>query len=159
MSRIITFSMKFPVYHPKAGEPTNFVQKLVNAFQEIDTPIFEIDELDLEHCPWDRMGRKYHTIRAGRRWKAGDKFSPRVWSGRPYNSKMVTIAADVEIKKVWDIEVDEDLCIWIYCDNEGDEDILERLAANDGLSLPDLQAWFHKPMAGQIICWSDAVEY
>lgn len=159
MSKVITFSMKYPAYHPRAGEPTHFVEKVVNAFQEIDTPIFEIDELDLEHCPWDHFGKKWHTIRAGHRWNVGDKFSPRVWSGRPYHSRQVTIAADITISKIWNIEVGEDLCIWIYTDNEGDEDILQRLAANDGLSLSDLQAWFHKPMTGQIICWSPVVEY
>lgn len=159
MSRVITFSLKFPAYHPKAGEPTNFVEKLCNAFLEIGVPIFEIDELDLEYGPWHHFGKKWHTIRAGHRWNVGDKFSPRVWSGKPYHSKQVIIAPDITISKIWNIEVDEDLCIWIYCDNEGDDVILERLAANDGLSLADLKAWFHKPMEGQIICWSDNVEY
>lgn len=158
MARIITFSRTFPAYHPKAGEPTNFVEKLVNAFQEIGTTIFEIDELDLKHCPWEHMGNKWHTIRAGHRWKAGDKFSPRVWSGRPYNSKMVTIAPDITIEKVWNIEVDEDGCFWVYCDREG-EDILDEVALNDGLSRKDLLDWFDKPMTGQIICWNKDVEY
>lgn len=46
--------------------------------------------------------------------KVGDKFSPRVWSGKPYRSKMITIAPDIEVKQIWDFERDEDGCLWIY---------------------------------------------
>ena len=30
MARIITFSRTFPAYHPKAGEPTYFVEMILN---------------------------------------------------------------------------------------------------------------------------------
>jgi hypothetical protein len=28
MSRVLTFSRVFPAYHPKAGQPTGFVEKI-----------------------------------------------------------------------------------------------------------------------------------
>ena len=81
-------------------------------------------------------------------------------SGEPYNSKMIQFAPDIQIRKVWDIEVDGDGCIWIVSDhNSDDASILESLAKNDGLTLEDLQAWFNKPMTGQIICWNENIEY
>lgn len=46
---------------------------------------------------------KEHTIRKGKRWKVGDKFSPRIWSGKPYKSKQIILAPDTEIKQVFDI--------------------------------------------------------
>jgi len=53
----------FPAYHPRAGEPTGFREKILN-------------------------GKKIHTIRAsaGNR-KTGDTVSLREWTGRPYASK------------------------------------------------------------------------
>lgn len=53
----------FPVYHPRAGEPTRFRESILN-------------------------GTKIHTIRgsAGNR-KTGDIVSLREWTGRPYASK------------------------------------------------------------------------
>lgn len=32
MSRVITFSRTYPSYHPKAGQPTYFVEKVMNSF-------------------------------------------------------------------------------------------------------------------------------
>lgn len=32
MARVITFSRKFPSYHPKAGQPTHFVEQILNSF-------------------------------------------------------------------------------------------------------------------------------
>lgn len=173
MSRIITFSMNFPTVHPKAGEPTNFVEKLCNAFQEIGTGISEIDELDLDQGPWEEFGKKWHTIRAGRRWKTGDKFSPRVWSGKPYNSRMVTIADDVEIVNVWDFEIKvfppSDLIAMHHSIAfiNGQRVIGNQyfeLAENDGLTYYDFIDWFMPkgklvPFDGQIICWKPGLQY
>lgn len=178
MSKVITFSRVFPTYHPRAGEPTYFVEKLHWA---ITSTIFEswphadamlrdlnkhlpeniiqdfIDDLDDET---DYSGiEKNHTIRAGHRWKVGDKFSPRVWSGKPYNSKQIIIAPDIEVKKIWDVEFDEDGCFWIFSDKERGPRVLHRVAKNDGLTKDDLIAWFNKPFTGQIICWNETINY
>lgn len=134
MSRVITFSRTFPAYHPKAGESTGFEDAIL-------------------------MGNKKHTIRAGSRWKVGDKFSPRVWSGKPRHSKQIIIAPDIEIKKGWSFTRDL-FTPTFYLDGHpvGDE-LLSAIAANDGLTVDDFKAWFNKPFEGQVICWNDSVNY
>ena len=169
MSKVITFSRVFPSYHPKAGQPTYFVEKIWNTFRskwDFSLPdefvpfVREYVKLKLVGEPLFFSGVKHHTIRAGHRFKVGDKFSPRVWSGKPYRSPQITIGPDIEIKMIQDIEVDGDGCIWIISDTDNeDSSVLETLALNDGLTLPDLQAWFNKPMTGQIICWNENVNY
>jgi len=122
---------------------------------------------------------KHTTIRKlGKRtpWKAGDKFSPRVWgtdinpkSGKsgPYQSKQIIIAPDQTVIATWDIE--------IVAMNTGIEIVIHNsrkklawiplhlLAANDGLTIEELISWFNvkpgKPFIGQIICWNSAVNY
>lgn len=177
MSRVITFSRTFPSYHPRKGELTSFVEKiwksiydqtgtvqLIGQYEGAYTDAFGVQYKPEENIHFYKP--KNHTIRAGRRWKVGDKFSPRVWSGKPYNSKRITIAPDIEIKKIWDVEIDE-LGVWAiglpgeqikYTDEAQDEAI----ARNDGLSEQDLYWWFKgskKPFVGQIICWNEAIEY
>jgi hypothetical protein len=193
MARVITFSRTFPTYHPKAGQPTFFVEKCWKSFYEngvISTS--KISELSSgltfpgrlfvdEVKPFIKnFEPKNHTIRAGNRWKAGDKFSPRVWSGKPYNSKQIIIAPDIEIKKVWKIEINcRGGASWFEIDINGklfgqlhhDYDIdknrigIGKLASNDGLTIEDFEEWFQysltitKPFKGQIICWVDHIEY
>lgn len=171
MSKVITFSMVFPAYHPKAGQPTFFVEKVLNSFLMGGNSIYTEDTSIefIKSLSKDMFHHKHHTIRAGNRWKVGDKFSPRVWSGKPYNSKQIIIAPDIEIKKVWDVKVEKEV---YYNENSGVNVITkisingahktanyEPLAKNDGLSLDDLCYWFAKPMIGQIICWSKNVNY
>lgn len=159
MTKVITFSRTFPAYHPRKGELTNFVEKLwaskhADYEYKVVSKALGLVDVSKEFEP------KHHTIRSGNRWKAGDKFSPRVWSGRPYNSKMVRIGPDIEIKKVWGFESTGNGHLYI---NDKSIDVLEieALAKNDGLSNEDLLKWFKypKPFKGQIICWSDKVEY
>lgn len=40
---------------------------------------------------------KYHTIRAGNRFKKGDYFSPRIWTDKPYASKQYQFHPDILI--------------------------------------------------------------
>lgn len=170
MSRVITFSRYFPAYHPKKGQPTYFVEQLLNSigWYEImgNDTAFEVgflDSLDL-----DIEGLKHHTIRAGNRWKVGDTFSPRVWSGKPYNSPQIIIAPDIEIVKIWDFAMDLNGVYSINGHYLGeDENAIETiLAKNDGFSDPhDMFKWFmpkyQKPVEfkGQILCWNDTVTY
>ena len=169
MSRVITFSRVFPSYHPRAGEPTHFVEKVLKSLYD---PAFllkppqefktvgghDITKLHLKQ-PIEVFDPKHHTIRAGHRWKVGDTFSPRVWSGIPYKSKQITFALDIEIKQIWDVEFDEDGSLWIFSDNERGPEVVEEVAKNDGLTKDDLFAWFNKPFTGQIICWNENINY
>lgn len=162
MAKVITFSRVFPKGHPKQGQDTLFVEKLMLGFppfkQEFD--VFGTLSLGLDRL--NEVYPKYHTIRSSKRFKVGDKFSPRVWLGKPYNSKQFCIAPDLEVKKVWDIEIFNSYEVYIdgvfYC-SFGSEN-WEELCKNDGLSSRDMKAWFSKlPFEGQIICWNDAVSY
>lgn len=178
MSKVITFSRTFPAYHPKAGQSTFFVEKLwaslLNSPQQFDAPISEYiydvgaligyDYADTAFNVVENSWPKNHTIRAGNRWKVGDKFSPRVWSGKPYNSKQIIIAPDIEIEKIWDFEMDLNGVYSIngkYTSEQEDYD----LALNDGLTEYEMQFWFmpnyNKPkeFKGQIICWNENINY
>lgn len=178
----MTFSRVFPSYHPRKGEKTYFVEKVLRSLYG-NKPIDNYEEIlananggiagketllsdfffsldwGMEHSP------KHHTIRAGNRFKVGDKFSPRVWSGKPYASKQIIIAPDIEVKKVWDIKI-EGYCIWINKETFSTckiNDNVERLALNDGLSSIDMHNWFNvknaKIFSGQIICWNENINY
>jgi len=108
---------------------------------------------------------KHHTIRAGSRFKVGDKFSPRVWgndinpkNGKsgPYQSKQIIIAPDIEVKKVWEFEVLDGQSMFIggadgrqiYDYSRLSEDQPQEtktyfsICENDGLSADDFDEWF-----------------
>lgn len=174
MARVITFSRVFPAYHPRKGDATYFVEKLSKGFPEYSADDFTalksrptlglFDLLVLAIDKWADFSAKYHTIRSGSRWKVGDKFSPRVWSGKPYASKMITIAPDIVIKKIWELMVDEGVGyihngknLW----NPLSFEELTTIAKNDGLNLEDLMQWLKWSKNGkyQIICWNESINY
>lgn len=169
MAKVITFSTKFPSYHYRKGEPTFFVEKIYNSIDpERKMNVWNRSDLSFvnEQAMNDCLP-KHHTIRGGRRWKVGDKFSPRIWSGKPYNSKQIILADDCEVKKLWDVEIFIELsCIYIGIrQNENTHSLLSfgEVAKNDGLSFEEMQHWFNvkpnKPFIGQIICWNENIEY
>lgn len=155
MSKVITFSRKFPGGHASAGEPTHFVEKIWAAIGEA-----RFDKVP--DCDRGKFGPKSHTTRAGRRFKPGDVFSPRVWSGTPYKSPQVIIARDLPVVSTWDIElyIREEVAvlnghtvIYKY------DDLIKKLARNDGLTLREFRSWFREPFSGQVICWSPYISY
>jgi len=165
MSKVITFSRQFPAYHPRAGQPTLFVEKLwesiylSNVGWEGFWPLvnsgngFDIG-LHGKYQP------KHHTIRATHQWKAGDKFSPRVWSGKPYNSKQIIIAPDIEIVSTWHFAIYDGVVVLDGIPLECDENVA-MIAKHDGLGLQDFYDWFQYPKQfdGQIICWNPNINY
>lgn len=193
MSRVMTFSRTYPAYHPKAGQPTHFVEKILNWYFgtmknlehnpalhftgdiiKLKNPeLYQVGGVEtfIESLSKDIDAWKNHTIRAGRRWKAGDWFSPRVWSGKPYNSKQVIIAPDIQVKKTWDFEVDGNGVMSMAKPGEQlkylDENIDAIIAKNDGLEYNDFIDWIVLPYyvrtkdSGpmQIICWNESIEY
>lgn len=119
------FSRVFPSYHPRAGELTYFIDKILLSMSGNGETLFD----DGSETSFIKLSPKHHTIRAGHRWKVGDKFSPRIWSGKPYRSKQITIAANIEVKQTWDFERDEDGCLWIVSDSDNEDgEALEQLA-------------------------------
>lgn len=177
MARIITFSTSFPKGHPRAGQPTWFIEALWKHFYPNGVPnklfnevesAFGIGEFWGFNTVFPTIIPKIHTIRRGHRWKAGDHASLRVWSGKPYNSKQVVIVEhDVEIVKTYkfrkqgrSIFVDGKRILLINATiGHGtikQQTDLRQIAQNDGLSLVDFMDWFNKPnFSGQIICFSD----
>ena len=167
MAKVITFSQKFPSYHPKAGQPTCFVEAFYKSLFVMKCLPKELEE-SFNHEVFLNGMTKHHTVRSGNRFKKGDFFSPRVWgtdvnpkSGKSgaYHSKQIILSHDTEIKNVWDIEINEATEISINGKfiSYGWE---VELANNDGLSWQEFNDWFVKlPFKGQIICWNDAVSY
>jgi len=135
MARVITFSRQFPKNHIREGDNTHFLT------------------LILENI-------KVHTIRAGNRWKVGDLFSPRCWSGMPYRSKQIPILDDLndtlEVRKVYKFTANKGkfyLNDYILSTPE-----LQILASRDGLTLIDFMSWMGDTFEGQVICWRE-VDY
>lgn len=176
MSKVITFSRVFPAYHPKAGRPTYFIEKI---WRGLYIPMPEwiefLDKLNPEkpveslqvalncHHPVS-FEPKHHTIRAGNRFKVGDKFSPRVWSGKPYQSKQIIIAPDIEVKKIWKFEADINRVFSLngkYVDATSSICDGRTISEKDGLSEDDFLEWFPlgKAFSGQIICWNESINY
>jgi hypothetical protein len=169
MARVITFSRQFQTNHPRKGEPTYFVEQIYNSIYGLYD---WSDAMGGEDCypiemNIDTLEAKHHTIRQGYRWKVGDKFSPRVWSGKPYQSKQIIIAPDIEIKKIWDVEIfmlEGRLHAGIPEANNIHRLLpLNQIAKNDGLTFEDMRDWFNvkegKHFHGQILCWNENIEY
>lgn len=183
MSKVITVSRFFPQYHPRKGEPTYFIEKIWDSIAPLNTGMYELNKNIekevvkefIESLSFLPYYPKHHTIRAGKRWRTGDKASIRVWgddinpkSGRKgaYHSKQITIAPDVEVT-VFDFEIKNDEAdepsIYIegkfYCQIGAVDS--ELIAKNDGLTLEDMKSWFNYPkeFSGQIICFNKNIKY
>jgi hypothetical protein len=177
MAKVITFSRQFPKGHPRAGQPTYFVEQVLNVIStkenvmsakrliELNWQNLEsgkITERQLEYFWNESLNRsikteKPHTIRSGNRWKAGDKASLRVWSGTPYNSPQIIFAPEVELKEVINFKTQEDQYIFWLNGKENPNEFLTEIAKNDGLNTFDLVNWFRFPsdFEGQILCWKE----
>ncbi len=181
MSRVITYSRVFPATHPRKGEPTYFVEQILKGLSIPDywNVFWSLNSGVDKRLLWDFQGSfnytafniKGHTIRAGNRWKVGDRFSPRVWgndinpkTGRsgPYHSKQIIIAPDIELVKAW--PVGKLGSTFFLNDKAIPIKTLEEICINDGLSWVDFHSWFSKAgikekWHGQILCWNENINY
>ncbi len=181
MAKVITLSRFFPVYHPLKKEPTYFVEKFWKSIRYAAPKLGTIKGLENEVSNYKcglgsdysngvytlptEFEPKHHTIRGGSRWEVGMKFSPRVWSEKPYNSPMITIAPDTEIfysPKIEIFKTSEIIIDGKFYATFGTKKSRE-LAVNDGLSEEDLKNWFNYPKKDlldyQIICWNKDLKY
>src|SRR3990167_6249398 len=159
-------SRYFPKKHPKEGQPTYFVEKIIkflpeNIYENYENINFFRKITDLSLDGWYKLLPKYHTIRQGNKVKVGDFIQFYCWgndvnpkSGRkgPYHSKQIKIAPPIEVKKTWDFEIQNKNILLIneliYDDVSffiGAGSILDEIAKNDGLSTQDLLDWFNYP--------------
>ncbi len=184
MSKVITLSRKFPSYHPRAGEFTYFVEKFHWWFFTCDwcedASVSDMLHIINPHLPekmiddfidsLDTEGNyegveKHHTIRAGHRFKEGDSASIRTWSGKPYASKQIILAPDIVIPKISDFKISGGAFLinekTYEGETEGDHELLETIALNDGLTKSDFLAWFKypNPFDGQVIYWDEKIKY
>lgn len=150
MSKVIIFSTKFPSYHPKAGKPTFFEEKIFASIYGVKTA----------YAP------KHHTIRAGKRFKSGEIFSPIIWAGRPYHSPQLIITPrDIFIKSVFDFCIDPLSGDYLMDGHKLGYNTLQEISRNDGFdNLGDFELWFNVKrnspgFTGQIICWSELINY
>ena len=155
MPKIIRVAQRYPAYHPKAGQPTHFVDKICGSLAYIGYGLLSFPS-SLLSDDWYRYNAKRHTIRAGHRWNAGEMASIRVWSDKPYRSPTIELAV-VQLIKVIPIEISESGGVTIAGQFYGHMHQLGSLASNDGLTPRDLADWFHKlPFSGQILVWDDS---
>lgn len=199
----IMVSRVFQQTHPRKGQETLFIEKVLKSLQPDATyymcqcekcgwmgmsyacagggQIADTGDYDDPLCPKcfsnrlnepdtlpdlgyylnkDGVFPKHHTIRAGKRWKTGDKAVLKVWSDKPYRSKTIQITPPLELV-VYDIEIDAfgDAII----DGKYFHDA-ELVAKNDGLSFVDWSYWFDfgcigKTFSGQLLCWNKKIIY
>ena len=178
---VIIYSTHFPAKHLYHGEQTFFVPKIWKSFADesyvlpssFQKYIDDYTKMFSGKKPIDLMSiyfesePKYHTIRAGNRWRVGDIFSPRIWTGRPYASKQFEFAPPITIKKIFDIYINlwQTSPVLILNGKNQDYKTLELLAKNDGLSETDFVEWFKihpkskDGFTGQVICWNENIQY
>jgi len=138
---VITISERFPVTHPKAGQPTDFEPQLL-------------------------AGKKKHTIRSNYvYWKKKvDKvnaglavLSIRKWSGKPYASKQ-TVVQEITRLGIQKCEIISypDRCDIIIDGIMQLHSVEADIMKNDGLSKRDFISWFPKHLVnGCIIHFTD----
>lgn len=173
MAKVITFSRYFQKDHFKAGKPTYFVEQILNhlnikpwsqsylnwliqANPNLDEQILK----DFQNSLVEGIeGIKLHTIREGKNFVAGESFSPRVWTKKPYTSKMLIFAPDIYIKNMVPINIllDPTGAITIRKLN-GERINSVSVALNDGLNNDDFFSWFYPTVKDskqemKIICW------
>lgn len=152
---VLTVSRTFPKTHKKAGESTQFIEKIIEN-GNID---LRIPNNSAEFLNWTRRNYepKIHTIRSN--YPLWDKrikevqdgkavLSLRYWSGKPYNSKQVEFArldkdSGVGIQDL--IFLNRNILDPIIAINSNclELDITD-LCKNDGLTPDDFMEWFKK---------------
>lgn len=171
---VITFSTGFQKGHPSFGKQTFFMEKMINwywdhvgsyhnvleMFVKLNSkiPHQQLDALVDSMCT-EVSSYKAHTARWGHRFKVGDKFDPRIWSGRPYASKQIQFLPQLEVQKVWDLQIKKKE---LFVNNQRvPANEIPFIANNDGLSFTDFMHWlkYPQPFDGQIICWNKDIEY
>lgn len=187
MSKVITFTQRFLCHHPRHGQRTHFVEAIRNSMNPYISYLEYLEKLVrlnakalsrnkltiqdiqrfLSSLNWNYSAEsKRHTIRSGFRFKPGDKFSPRVWSGTPYQSPQIIFWDDIVIPKIYTIKIKTKpkfgFTAHDHIDNRTSkysEALANLIASNDGLSTEDFKAWFNKPMSGQIICMGISIPH
>jgi len=130
--KALLFSRTFPKSHPRAGDPTHFIQSM-------------------------KDGMKTHTIRANtkKHFKDGDLVSMRYWSGKPYASKQIEFAR-CKLRLEGITLVNDGGVVSGAVPSRvlrGRHEII-RLASNDGLNADDFIMWFFPTVKKDIMSFN-----
>ena len=148
---VITLSQTFPAKHPKAGQPTEFGNQVLNA-------VWRSHNMSVG---FPQLGMKLHTIRENYNlwWKRFYQIqngkaclSIRQWSGKPYHSKQIEVckltkADGIGLQKIYLTEmVNDGWTNHMYFSAEDGTFRIDghQLAKNDGLTLEDWMPFFRK---------------
>jgi hypothetical protein len=173
------FSTAFPKKHPKGGQPTYFVEKILNSckidyrhedyiylLKQINIPEkHELVKRFYDGLNHDITDEKIHTIRVISTLPKPIHYSfkPEIWTGVPYRSKPIYFmpiiygfTQRISIYPSYEIYVSNN-----FFGAFGSENI-SMLAKNDGLSHDDFRDWFlpsikKKAFSGQIIHWKGEI--
>lgn len=153
-------SRYFPATHPRKGQKTQFVCKVLHAINDSGVDLYEKCSHDCgSSCGRRLLDPKNHTIRANyalweKRFEKIERGEAVLdlfyWSGKPYNSKQIVFAT---LTKDDGIGIQK---LQFLCDKDGvyslkypeiDDNMhvdadWNDLSKNDGLSLEDWKAWF-----------------
>lgn len=165
--KVITFSTIFPSTHPRKGVKTFFPEQILCSLG-IGINDVQAFKSYMNYFAMLADKKKVHTIRAGNRWKVGDWFSPRIWTGKPYASKQLQFGPPIQIKKIWNFECNfwnTSSVVFVNGKSITSRQFIE-LARNDGLNVVEMMQWFQchpkkksDNFVGQILCWDESVEY
>ena len=167
----ISIAVKFPATHPRKQQATFFVPAIEKALGMIDncdphSSLCKSLNTVCERCYFgqfeDERLLKIHTIRGNyelwaKRFEKIDKgdavLELYTWSGKPYNSKAVTICQLGKDNGIGMQKLSSFLNQYAFVETVGSGCYeIETIAKNDGLSLDDFKAWFKgadlsKPLA------------
>ena len=129
---VLTLSQKFPKTHKKAGEETNFVNK-----------IFDGSKIHTIRSNYELWEKRINEVKEGKAI-----LSLRFWSGKPYNSKQVEFSKlsndnNIDIQKIENAVYSQNNTpeSWKIGDNYFNN---SEICENDGLSENDFIEWFRK---------------
>jgi len=146
---VIMLSKNFPAKHPKAGQPTFFRDKVMNAVLRNNEAWQKEHTIRANYLLWEK---RIKEVREGKAI-----LSLRQWTDKPYRSKTVEItrlgASDGVGIQILEFDKDRDgMVSWNFFSVDGKYPEVEDLAHNDGLTIEDWKSWFKdydltKPMA------------
>jgi hypothetical protein len=179
MARVLIFSRNFPAGHPRQGDYTFFIEKVLNTMEiefrcidyfnqllilnkkALDEGRITRDHLSLFYCSLNPLHnkKKGHTIRESMILKTGSWFSPRCWFGVPYHDPQIIFAPDTQVKSTWTFEVKKITGQYHLEGHSLMDNGVQDVAANDGLDPDDFESWFRKAFKGQVICFDEKIQY
>lgn len=162
-SRSIIFYKQFPRDHIRNGQSTFLVQNVQNSLN-----LLELKDMQ-DACknyvylhPIKQVLLDRGIGQTRNNFKVGDKFIPHAWLGSPCKSSLLPIAHDLEVKQVWEVEID------FVGENERimlNGKVLSKhsitvFAHRCGLRLEDFKSWYCKPFVKRflLVSWFDEKE-